>query len=150
MMRFCGSIALIRRIQNEQAEWLAVWHDQRQQFEFIRSEILEGDSFRECLDREIAWELQLDRGRDYVISSVARLHAEIPVDEAGDDECHVVEFFVTELYGSHSREAVNATPRAVWLTTAEVLAGQSMDGRPVDPLLVDWLKHADVIAPHRY
>ena len=146
---FCGSIALIRHPEELEKLWLAFWDEPRGRFDFVTAERLEGDSFRECLDREIAWALDIRRGKDYIVSSMARLHLEIPSENEGsEDDLHMIEFFVADLYGKRGREAVRGNDKLHWLMSSEVLDGETEDGRPLNPQLVAWLRQADVIARH--
>ena len=66
-----GSLALIRHPKAREWEWLLRWSDERGQFETLTAARLESESFREALDREIAWQLDLRRSKDYIISSMA-------------------------------------------------------------------------------
>ena len=145
---FCGSVALIRHPEELEKRWLVWWDEQRRQFDFVTAERLDGDSFRECIDREIAWTLDIRRGKDYIVSSMARLHLEIPVAKDSDDDHHAIEFFVADLYGRRGREAIIDNDKLHWLTSCEVLDGQTEDGRTINPRLVAWLRQADVIARH--
>ena len=112
----------------------------------MTAERLDDESFRECLDREIAWVLDLRRGKDYIVSSQARLHLDVPVEAADDETFFVVEFYIADLYGKASRGMVELNRDVSWLTSDEVLSGQTSKGVPVNPSLVELLNRADVIA----
>ena len=109
VQKFVGSIALIRHPESPESSWLAYHSQQRDVLlRLVTSERLEGESYRECIEREIAWELRLRRGKDYIVSRVPRLHFEQPVQIPGEPEpvYFIVEFFVVDLYGSAARVTV--------------------------------------------
>ena len=141
-----GSVALLRHPEQLEHLWLAHWDSRRQYFDFVTAERLDDESFRECLDREIAWVLDLRRGKDYIVSSQARLHLDVPVEAADDETFFVVEFYIADLYGKASRGMVELNRDVSWLTSDEVLSGQTSKGVPVNPSLVELLNRADVIA----
>lgn len=148
------SIALLRHPEQLEELWLAHWDARGQCYDFVTAQRLEKDSFRECLDREIAWQLELRRGKDYLISSMARLHLdlelELPDDQSedGSDLRPAVEFYIVDLYGRAGRATIEANSNLRWLSGREVLAGTTADGKNVAPGLVTLLKMADVIAGH--
>jgi len=146
MNHFTGSIALLRHPEQLENLWLAYWDARCKHFDFVTAERLDDESFRECLDREIAWVLDLRRAKDYIISSQARLHLDLPVESTDGESFYVVEFYVTDLYGKASRAMVELNKDARWLTSDEVLSGQTSEGVPVNPSLVELLHRADVIA----
>lgn len=148
MTTTCRSVALIQHPEKLEASWLTFWNATRQYLDFVTAERLAGDSFRECLDREIAWVLDLRRGKDYLVSSMARLHLEFPQQTSDGETTVAIEFFVTDLYGKAGWASVELNSQLHWLTCAEVLDGRTSDGRRLNPQLVDWLQQADVIARH--
>ena len=77
MLLFSKSIAMIRHMQGEEVSWLLRWSEQQSQSRFIEAPRLEGESYRDALFREIDWQLSLDRKRDYLLSSVPRIHFEV-------------------------------------------------------------------------
>ncbi|MEQ9410494.1 MAG: hypothetical protein RIK87_22355 [Fuerstiella sp.] len=150
MNHFTGSIALMRHPTQLENLWLAWWNQRAGHYDFVTAERLDDESFRECLDREIAWVLDLERGRDYLISSMARLHLDVPVEASEDipDTFFAVEFYIVDLYGSSGRLSLEQNRDVRWLSSDEVLSGRTSDGRPVSPSLVHLLNQADVIARH--
>jgi hypothetical protein len=148
MNHFTGSIALLRHPEHLENQWLAYWNASRKHYDFVTAERLDDESFRECLDREIAWLLDLRRGKDYIISSQARLHLDIPVESEEDETFFVVEFYIADLYGKSGRASVELNKQLRWLASDEVLSGQTSEGLPVNPSLVALLDKADVIARH--
>lgn len=148
MNHFTGSIALLRHPEHLEDQWLTYWDVGRKYYDFVTAERLDDESFRECLDREIAWVLDIRRGKDYIISSQARLHLDIPIESETDDTFFVVEFYIADLFGKSGRASVELNKQLRWLNSDEVLSGQTSDGVPVNPSLVELLNKADVIARH--
>ena len=148
MNHFTGSIALLRHPEQLENQWLTHWDTRRKHFDFVTAERLGDESFRESLDREIAWVLDIRRSKDYIISSQARLHLDIPIESEVDDTFFVVEFYVADLYGKSGRASVELNKQLRWLSSDEVLSGQTSEGVPVNPSLVELLNKADVIARH--
>ena len=134
---FDGSVAMIRRTQPDHSSWLACWSDGLNCFEFIASPRLEKESYRNCLSREISWTLGVERDRDYLVSSVARLHY-----EASD---FTVEFFIVEPYGKSFDRMIDAMPGTRWLRRHELENQRTDDGLAVSTGLCDLLFAADVL-----
>jgi len=158
MSQLTKSIALLRHPEQLENLWLAYWNTGRNYFDFVTAERMEGDSFRESLDREVAWILDLRRRKDYIISSMARLHLELPANDSQSDPQDtaprdgapqaVVEFYVVDLYGKSGRASVELNQQLRWVSGEEVLSGQTNDGQAVSPSLVQLLTRADVITRH--
>lgn len=145
--QFVGSIALVRRWFGEEERWLARWDDRTHLLDFVRAERLEGESYRESIDREVAWALRLERNRDYIVSSTPRLHFQAPLDVPGQCEpvFYVVQFFVVDLYGRHAARALDADVLNRWCRPMELKAGHTVDGRPIAPGLQTLLARTELI-----
>ncbi len=148
MNQFVGSIALLRHPEKLENLWLAYWNAGRGFFDFVAAEPIEGESFRESLDREVGWILDLRRGKDYIVSSMARLNLELPAEDSETDADGVVQFYVVDLYGKAGRASVELNNQLRWLNGDDVLSGKTAEGEPVNPLLVKLLTKADVITRH--
>jgi hypothetical protein len=144
-----GSIGLIRHPKEVERLWLAVWDQQSAHFDFVFAERLENDSFRECLDREIAWTLPLRKGKDYLISSVARLHLDtaFSVAEQTNLMLYSIELFIVDLFGKMAAKSLANDPDMLWVSSEEVLGGQTNCGRKISPRLVSLIRKADVFPP---
>lgn len=142
-----ASIALIRHHEQPEQHWLAFWKESEQHFSFVVAERLEKESWRECLDRDLAWELNLRRGKDYLISSMARLHfEEATVDRESSEPAKLeIEFYVVDPYGKAGRAAFDSLPDARWLSNDELRSGRSTDGKEIDSWLVELLRKADLL-----
>ncbi|MCA8986493.1 MAG: hypothetical protein KDA78_02560 [Planctomycetaceae bacterium] len=142
-----GSLALIRNRDAPEQEWLLFWEEQNQQYETIVAHRLERESFRECLDREIAWQLDWRRGKDYLISHMARLHIEQELQLPGDEKplFYLVEAIVVDPYGKATREAIRHHESAVWLKAADLYQGTTSTGKAIDPRLVALITRFELI-----
>ena len=90
MNHFTGSIALVRHPEQLENLWLAHWNASRKHYDFVTAERLDDESFRECLDREVAWILDIRRDKDYIVSSQARLHHDLPIQVSDVEIFYVV------------------------------------------------------------
>jgi hypothetical protein len=141
---FVGSIAMIRRFEDEKVLWLTRWHHTCQRLRLIRAPRLEHESWRECLDREIAWALQLRRGRDYIISRVPRLHFDTILEQPHNCR-YVTEFYVVDLYGRNGRTQACQDELNCWLSSDALLSGTSPDGRRIDEVDVELLNRSRIL-----
>lgn len=141
------SIALIRHPLRPEQEWLGVFDERRRFYSFITAERLNQESWRECLDRELSWTLDLNRGKDYLISHMARLHfEESHVDpETGDEVERALEFYVVDPYGRRGRAAFEQLDGVRWLTNEELRQAVTSDNVDIDPWLTDLLRRTDLI-----
>jgi hypothetical protein len=138
---------MIPKLESDSTLWLGRWSERQAALDFVRGRRLGEESFRECVDREVGWELGLRRDRDYLVANMAQLNLEFPAVLPGDSEpSHVaVAFYVVNLYGKAAWRQVESDPANRWLSGRELHQGRGRDGRPVSPLLSFLLKRADVI-----
>ncbi len=150
MKSFVGSVALIRHPEHEEQQWLLKWSEPRQHYRMVTAERLEGESYRDCIDREIAWDLALQRNKDYLISSMSRLHIEEIMQVSGDcsETFFILEFFAADLYGKTSKSQIEADQTTRWISSREVLNGVTHTGERIDPYLVALLNKYELISPH--
>lgn len=141
------SVALIRHPEGKERKWLVKWVSASGWWTFVTAERIGNESWRECLDRELAWVFPLRRGKDYLISSMARLHLEeIVCDSQTGEDLHVAfEFFVVDPYGRDARKTFDTLEGTRWVTTAELLGGNASDGTAIDPQLTELLLKADIL-----
>ncbi|MEZ6065670.1 MAG: hypothetical protein R3B90_08165 [Planctomycetaceae bacterium] len=145
---FVGSIGLLRRMVDEEEEWLAEWDEFTSVYRFPLARRIEGTSYRSCLEPAVAESFGLDSRRDFIVSGLPKAHYQAPVEWAVDapPQWVLVEFFPVELYG---RSAVDKLARARtlrWLSGAELVAGSTADGAALDPYQCELIRRADVVA----
>ena len=140
MILFSKSIAMIRYMDQKETAWLLRWDEQKQQAGFIESPRLEGESYREALFREIDWQLSLDRKRDYLLSSVPRIHFEVspcgnvhPAKSFDHEKSDfgVVEIYTAEVYRESVKSRLDQDPLNCWSSTKEVVSGVDGQGRAI-------------------
>ncbi|MCP4512420.1 MAG: hypothetical protein GY826_39165 [Fuerstiella sp.] len=119
------SIALLRHPDQLENQWLAYGNLGRKFYDFVTAERLDGESCRDCLDREIAWILDIRRGKDYIISRQARLHLDVLVESKVSGTFFVVEFYIVDLYGKSGRASVERNKQLRRRDSDEVLAGRT-------------------------
>ena len=130
MESFVGSLGLIRSSASPPAQWLLM---KGEELRFIQADRLDGDSYRECIVREISWALDQEVQEGCLVSSYSRLHLSRAIYVPSEDQevWFEVEFFVTDLYTEAARQAAADNPHVVWLTGAEVRVGLSRNGVPI-------------------
>lgn len=146
---YSGAIALIRRVDDGTTSWLVRVSECGGRFRLIQTERLENESFREAISRELAWVLDLNRGKDFIVSSVPRLHLdfqhEIHTGEGIARRNMAIEFYVVDLFGSKSREQIANQSENQWLPGAELRKGLTPEGARLDDLQLLLLRKSDVI-----
>jgi hypothetical protein len=81
---------------------------------------------------------------------MAQLNMEFATVLPGESEPHhvAVAFYLVNLYRAAAREALAAYPNGRWLSSRELLAGETRDGKPVSPVLSSLLQRSGVIQAH--
>jgi 8-oxo-dGTP pyrophosphatase MutT (NUDIX family) len=132
MIRSEAAVAVIHRIDDGQSRWLGQWNVKWQRYHFVSGHRTPGETFRECLVREIAEELDLSEGPDYLVSTAAPIHIEfIDISQSTRTQTHyILELFRVEP-SSWVRSKVESNSENRWLTESEVRAGRTTDGHPV-------------------
>jgi len=141
-------IALIRNFNTgNMLRWLGVYDRATQTISFLSGERLEGESFRESVTREVAWNLEVERKSDFLASKMAQLNLEFVeslID--GDEERHYhVAFYNVEVYREKVLDKIAARDDLIWVTSEEICAGKTKLGIHFDPLLIALIKKSDVI-----
>lgn len=111
------------------------------------SERLERESFRETVTREIAWQLDLDRDKDFVVSNMAVGSHEFVEKEFNVDHHVAIAFYRARLFTEFSRNKIESNANCRWVSSKELCAGQLEDGQPFDSDFVDWVNRWSVIRP---
>ena len=145
------AVALFRRWFGDESRWLVCLDERQWRPELIEAECLENDKFREALDREIAWRLRLDRGKDYIISQVPRIHRELVsrhVRRSGEQEnvLEVIEFFIVEPFGTQVFDSLDGNLAVQWWTVGEMLGERGSEEWRLPQRQRDLLKVSDVFS----
>jgi len=136
MRRSTAAIALIRRDQHGQTLWLAQWNARWNAYHFVGGHKRAAETFRDCLLREVAEELDLLHPSDYRAAPEPCLNVKHSAySQRTKAETHYVMklFHVKLTPDAHSKVASNPVNR--WLIEAEIEAGQTRDGHPVSPTM---------------
>lgn len=141
-------IALIRNFNTGNTlRWLGVYDSATQTIGFLTGQRLEGESFREAVEREVAWCLDVDRQTDFLTSKMAQLNLEF-VDALidGTDARHYhVAFFNVEVYRDKVLQRIAAREDLIWVTSDEICSGTTKPGIQFDPVLTALINKSDVI-----
>jgi len=112
MDRVSLAVTLIRNSSNQLVRWLARRNQSTNELEFVIGVRLENESFREAAIREVAWELHLDRSRDFLVSNMAQMNLEFVDRLPGwyDKNHNVVSFYNVEIYRREALTQIDADP----------------------------------------
>jgi 8-oxo-dGTP pyrophosphatase MutT (NUDIX family) len=105
MRKSLASIALIQRSQHGRRQWLAQWNEHWQRYSFVGGHKRPDESFRDCMIREIAEELLLGEGRDFLVADrpLARLEYIAWSQSAGQETRYSIELLEVQLQGDTIR-----------------------------------------------
>ncbi len=147
MESVCLSVALIRKTYNQSLRWLARFNPATKQLGFVIGERLGQESFRETTIREVAWELELDRQRDFLVSNMAQLNLEFIDRIPGHYEKSrvAVSFYNVEVYRKEVVTALESDRANFWVTSEEICNGATRGGRRFDPLVPYLVNRSNVI-----
>ena len=143
------SIALIQELGDGPTKWLLRWEPKLNQWRFIVGERLNKESFRETIQREVAWQLDLDAKTDFLVSNMAQLSMEY-VDSHPENELeqHVaVSFYQVHIYRRPVLEKLNAEHMNRWVSATEICEGQTADQHCIDPTVVQWINKWQIVQP---
>lgn len=139
-------VALIRQI-GQRIQWLGKKNRPQQCIDFVIANRLEKESWRSAIMREVAWELDLERKRDMVVSNMAQLNLAFEAVLPGQTDPTQVSctFYNVELYGKDAKAKVAQNEDFLWLTSNEICDGVTKTGVRISPLLMMLNDRAKVI-----
>ena len=141
------AVTLIRSTSNQTLRWLARLNEFTMQLEFVVGERLEKESFHETAIREVAWELDLDRTRDFLVANMAQHNLEF-VDQLPGwfSKNHLlVSFYNVEIYRREVLDALEQDSRNFWVTSDEICKGVTQCGCRFDPIIPYLINRSNVI-----
>jgi 8-oxo-dGTP pyrophosphatase MutT (NUDIX family) len=114
-----AALALIRRPAPGGTEYLVQWNEKWRALNLVGGHRRPQESFRDCLLREVAEELDLRSGADYVAPDAPIAHLEyVAFSESSQQETgYTIELFVVEL-PPLAAERVSREPANAWVDEA--------------------------------
>jgi hypothetical protein len=143
------AVAFVQKFANERKLLLLRWNPQQARWRFIVGRRLGPESFRETTMREVGWQLKLNRKTDFIVSSMAQLSIEysgtLPSDYAAK---HIaVSFYPVHIYRSSVLKKLSEDEDNRWVSATEICDGKTADGQTIDPDVVHWINHWQVLRP---
>ena len=141
------AIALVRNFDTgKMLRWLAVYRKQSRSLNFVTADRLEGESFREAILREVAWQFDVDRN-DFLTSKMAQLNLEFmeTLPHSSIETHYHVAFYNVEVYRPKVMEMIHSRTDLVWVTSEEICNGETRLGVPFDPTLNYLINRSAVI-----
>lgn len=133
MRKSIAAVAAIQREDETGTLWLARWNAKWQCYHFISGHKRPGESFRECIVREVREELHLSEGTDFRVGDdpLARVEYEGWSRSARAETIYTMELFEVKVTGTSAWKTLDADAKCRWLTKAEIQAQKCKDGKPV-------------------
>ncbi len=148
MEKIFKSVALIQHSPAGQKKMLLRQKTPDAAWQFVVADRLEGESFRESVSREVAWELRLKSRSGFLVSSMAQLSVEYTDTLCdGSERLVSVTFVNVHIYREEVLQELNEDPLNRWFSAAEICHGQAPSGALIDPRVVDWINRWEVIQP---
>ena len=146
MRRSAAAIAVIRRQENGQTLWLAQWNEGWEGFHFVGGHKYTGESFLECVAREITEELGLSSDK-FVVSEnpLAQVSYIARSRSAQEDTLYTMELFEVQLCDT-AVPRVNSDPKNRWLTERDIRQQHCEDGTAVSPTMLLFFTEAGLWA----
>ena len=148
MDKLFQSVALVQQFEDDKNKLLLKWQASQNCWMFIVADRLNKESFRESVTREVAWQLNLKRESDFLVSNMAQLSMEYVETMSDGSSRHIaVAFFNVHIYRRNLLESLNQDPTCRWMTAAEVCRGVTTDGQTIHPRIVSWINKWSVVQP---
>ena len=141
------SVALLKWSNKESIAYLVRRQNEGDHWQFIVGNRLGTESFRETAIREVAWQLKLDRQRDFIVSAMAQLSMEEveTIDCSGAQVHLAVAFYSVHVYRDEVISDLASNPNVRWVSSAEICAGKTGDDEVIDPGVVAWINKWDIL-----
>lgn len=148
MRESIASVALIRYQDQADTKWLTRWNDKWRAYSLVGGHLEPGESFRDCIIREVTEELGLQPDIDFVVSPRPVAHLEFVAWSASarSDTAYTMELFEVKLIRPEAVDVVHREPHNRWMSEAEIRKELATDGRPVSETAkrllnsVEWMK----------
>ncbi len=127
--------ALIRDRAEAGSRWLMRQPGCAGMLSLICGDRLEEESFRETVTREVAWQLDLERNREFLVSNMAQINLEFEgmMPDTDDPAKMVVAFYTVDLYRQSARDRINERKDLLWVPSADLCEQSKFEGRMINP-----------------
>lgn len=140
-----GGIALIRKEHEGRTCWLTQWNEGWSAFTFIGGHREGEESFRECVIREVAEELELEPGKSFTVAEEPTAHLEY---QAYSHSAQAATAYTMVLYDVKVNddvwEQILANPVNRWVSTDEIRALVCDNGANISETVSLLLTKADL------
>jgi hypothetical protein len=148
MNKLFQSVALVQQSEGDRNKMLLRWKAESDWWEFIVADRLNKESFRESVTREVAWQLDLNRKTDFLVSNMAQLSMEYVETQPDNTQQHVaVAFYNVHLFRRTAVESISSDSTNRWMSASEVCQGETDEGQTIDPRVVSWINKRSVVQP---
>lgn len=146
--RWFHSYALVRKVENDSIRWLTL-RTAPGEIDLIHGQRLEKESFRETATREVAWQLGLNRDRDFLVSTMATLNMEYEGLLPGMEQSQyiAVAFFPVDVYRSAVLQQLDENSRVLWLSSAQFCSGISSSGERLNAATLQLVNRFEIVQP---
>jgi ADP-ribose pyrophosphatase YjhB (NUDIX family) len=124
--------------------WLAQWNSHWGRFHLVGGHKHAGETFRQCLLRELADELSLQEGTDFAADDkpLARQEYTAWSERYQGETKYEMELYRVRLLGPDAVARIHTDPLNRWLSAEEIRAGRTTDGQPVSETMGQLLEQA--------
>jgi hypothetical protein len=143
------AVALIQDVVDDRMRLLLKLDSFSRTWRFVTGERIQPESFRETVEREVAWQLDLDRNRDFLVASMAQLTIDCNDTLPDCSQMRALEicFYPVHIYRRHVFEGISRQPQLRWFACHELFNSPLTDGTVIDPKVVTWLKKWEIVQP---
>lgn len=135
--RECAAFAWIERPTPDGPQILTQWNRKWQAFNLIGGQREAGESFRECVVREIVEELGLGEAQfDVSAEPLAQIEFSAYSVPIGETTAYTIALFRAVLADAAAVCLVDENPQNRWLSREELAVGTTSDGRQISEVAV--------------
>lgn len=124
-------------------QWLVRWNNKWRCYHLVGGHREAGESFRDCLIREVKEELSLCEGDDFFVGKepLAHLEYEAWSESHGEQTLYIVELFAVKIADLDGLLRAGQREDIRWATRSRIEDGRFADGLPIAAATNRWLAH---------